>query len=44
MRYYAALGQSEGFTGQPTLLNGAGFLLHFACVPCQRLTVVPNWT
>lgn len=44
MRYYGALGQSEGFEGQPILLNEHGFLMHFACVPCGRVTVVPNWS
>jgi hypothetical protein len=43
MKYYGALGESDGFD-HPTLLNGAGFLLHFACTSCARITVVPNWT
>lgn len=43
MRYYASLGTSLGFDGQPAIANDGGFLLHFACVPCSRVTVVPNW-
>ncbi len=44
MRYYGSLGTSQGFEGQPAIANDAGYLLHFACIPCSRVTVVPNWT
>jgi hypothetical protein len=44
MRYYGALGTDAGFEGMPAIANDGGYLLHFACVPCSRLTVVPNWS
>jgi hypothetical protein len=44
MRYYGALGTDAGFEAMPAIANDGGYLLHFACVPCSRVTVVPNWS
>ncbi len=44
MRYYGALGTNREFAGMAPIANDGGYLLHFACVPCARITVVPNWS